>query len=243
VTDSLQDAARRIAERGRDAVVLRLRPVFARTAAARAGGAPLSADQLERLVQSAADRADGAVWRRALAQVGMDELGLSLTEAVNHPAVRQAQEMLGVPAYEVGPPGSESETPGSESETPGTGTETPVAEPPPVPSAIRVPAVHLSGIETLPAGAQRLELRFADSGLDVIDARDGEPIGRLTWPEIASLELPRRRSIRRRRSVGAELVVRTERGQARFELPELDEEQARQHLAPVLERARGLAGR
>jgi hypothetical protein len=235
VTDSLQDAARRIAERGRDAVVLRLRPVFARTAAAHAGGAPLSADQLERLVQSAANRADGAVWRRALAQVGMDEFGLSLTEAVNHPAVRQAQEMLGVPAYEVGPPGSESETPG-------TGTETPVAEPPPVPSAIRVPAVHLSGIETLPAGAQHLELRFADSGLDVIDTRDGEPIGRLTWPEIASLELPRRRSIRRRRSVGAELVVRTERGQARFELPELDEEQARQHLAPVLERARGLAG-
>ena len=113
--------------------------------------------------------------------------------------------------------------------------------PEPALSAIRVAAIHLGGIETLREGARHIELRFSDAGLDVIDTRGGESIGQLKWAEIAGLELPhQRRSLRRRRPAGAELVVRTDRGQARFELPDLDDEQARKHLAPVLDRARGV---
>jgi hypothetical protein len=205
-------AARRIAARGREAVVERLRPAFSQTLASLDDQVAVAPEQLEALVQAAADRAGGAVWRRALAGVAMNELGLSLAEAVDHPSVQRAQEMLGAPVY----------------------------QPVPTPSAIRVAAVHLGGIETLPVGSGHLELLFSEPGLDVIDTRGGEVIGRLGWEEIASVDLTRRRrSVRRRGSGPAELVVRTDGGLARFALPGLDEEQARQHLTPVLGRARG----
>jgi hypothetical protein len=108
---------------------------------------------------------------------------------------------------------------------------------PPIPAAIRIGAVHLEGIETVREGARNIELRFSEAGLDVIDTHDGEPIGRLTSTEIVSLELPRpRRSLRRRRSSAPELMVTTDRGLARFELRGVSEEEAREHLAPVLAR-------
>ncbi len=224
--DPAELAARRIADRGRDALVERLRVAFAATAATRAGPVEIDSRQLEQMVQTAADRAGGALWRRALASVAVDELGITLSEAAEHPAVRRAQEILGVPAYEPDEVEAEPE---------------PAPEPEPALSAIRVAAIHLGGIETLREGARHIELRFSDAGLDVIDTRGGESIGRLKWAEIAGLELPhQRRSLRRRRPAGAELVVRTDRGQARFELPDLDDEQARKHLAPVLDRARGV---
>jgi hypothetical protein len=81
-------------------------------------------------------------------------------------------------------------------------------------------------------------LRFSDAGLDVIDTHDGESIGRLTWAEIVSLELPRpRRSLRRRHGSAPELIVMTDRGLARFELRGVSDEEAREHLAPVLARS------
>jgi hypothetical protein len=267
--DPAELAARRIADRGRDALVTRLRVIFAETAAAREEGAEIDSRRLEEMVQTAVDRADGALWRRALATVAMDELGISLGEAVEHPAVRRAQEMLGVPAYEPGvaepgvaepeeaepdpaepdpaePDPAEPDPAEPDPAEPAPAGPEPAAAPEraspagPALSAIRVAAIHLGGIETLREGARHIELRFSDAGLDVIDTRDGESIGRLTWEEISSLELPRpRRSLRRRRPGGMELVVTTERGRARFELPDLDEEQSREHLAPVLDRARG----
>lgn len=215
MTDPDDLVARRIADRGREALVQRLRVVFAQTAQAHRGSGAVDPQRLEQEVQAAADRADGASWRRALAGVAVHELGISLGEAVEHPAVRRAQAMLGVPAYE------------------------PDLVPEPPASPIRVAAVHLGGIEMLREGDRQIELRFSEAGLDVIDTRGGESIGRLTWDEIAEVQFPRRRRSIRRRPSGAELVVRTDRGQARFELSGLDSEQAREHLAPILTRARG----
>jgi hypothetical protein len=222
VTEGEELAARRIAARGREAVVERLRAAFAHTLASRGDQVAIAPDQLEELVQAAADRADGVVWRRALAGVAVDELGLSLAEAVDHPAVQRAQEMLRAPAYEA------PHRPRQAHRAPTSTAFAPV----------RVAALHLGGIETLPVRSSLLELRFSEAGLDVVDPRDGEAIGRLPWEDIAGLELsPPRRSLRRPRPGGAELVVRTERGLARFELPDVGEEQARHDLAPVLARA------
>jgi hypothetical protein len=92
--------ADRIAARGRDALVERLRKAYADAAASHSDIVSLDSKRIEVLVQSAADRADGLQWRRALANVASEELGVSLAEALTHPAVRQAQEQLGAPSYE-----------------------------------------------------------------------------------------------------------------------------------------------
>jgi hypothetical protein len=92
--------ADRIASRGRDALVERLRKAYADAAASHSDIVSLDDERIEALVQSAADRADGLQWRRALANVASEELGVSLAEALTHPAVREAQEQLGAPSYE-----------------------------------------------------------------------------------------------------------------------------------------------
>jgi hypothetical protein len=92
--------ADRIASRGRDALVERLRKAYADAAASHSDIVSLDESRIEALVQSAADRADGLQWRRALANVASEELGVSLAEALTHPAVREAQEQLGAPSYE-----------------------------------------------------------------------------------------------------------------------------------------------
>ena len=92
--------ADRIASRGRDALVERLRKAYADAAASHADIVSLEADRIEALVQSAANRADGLQWRRALASVATEELGIGLAEALTHPAVRDAQQQLGAPSYE-----------------------------------------------------------------------------------------------------------------------------------------------
>jgi hypothetical protein len=94
--------ADRIASRGRDALVERLRRAYAEAAASNADIVSLEEARIEALVQAAADRADGLQWRRALAQVATEELGVSLAQALTHPAVREAQERLGAPSYEAG---------------------------------------------------------------------------------------------------------------------------------------------
>src|SRR5437763_12571878 len=52
------------------------------------------------MVQRAADHADGLQWRRALASVATQELGIGLGEALGHPAVERAQAIVGAPSYE-----------------------------------------------------------------------------------------------------------------------------------------------
>jgi hypothetical protein len=100
VTDTLEHQARKIAEGGRDALLARLRPAFEQAAATHGEGLDLDDEQLERMVQRAADRADGLQWRRALAQVATDHLGIGLGEALGHPAVVRAQAIVGAPSYE-----------------------------------------------------------------------------------------------------------------------------------------------
>jgi hypothetical protein len=92
--------AQRIAARGRDALVERLRTAYADATAAHADIVALDDQRIEAMVQTAADRADGLQWRRALADVAADELGVSVTEALSHPAVVRAQVLVGAPTYE-----------------------------------------------------------------------------------------------------------------------------------------------
>ncbi len=100
MTETLEHTARRIAERGREALLARLRPAFTEAARAHSDVLSLDGDQLEQMVQRAADRADGLQWRRALADVATEELGISLGEALSHPAVARAQAIVGAPSYE-----------------------------------------------------------------------------------------------------------------------------------------------
>jgi len=257
VTEGEEQAARQIADRGRAAVVKRLRPVFEQAAASHAHLVlvPIGPADLERMVQAAADRADGVLWRRALADVAVDELGIGLGEAIAHPAVRRAHELLGAPIYEpearpepepepVAQSAREDERELAPEPEPDAERELSLEpEPPAAPGqqAIRVTAIHLSGIETLRDGARNIELLFSAAGLDVVDTALGDTIGRLTWEDITELEVPRgRRSLRPRRDRSPRLVVRTDRGQAYFELPGLTEEQVHEHLAPMFARARAL---
>ena len=98
-------------------------------------------------------------------------------------------------------------------------------------------AVHTGGIETLKAGDKDLELRLSGAGLDVIRRSSGAAIGRLDWSEVTAIDLdePKKR-LRGRKSRA--LNVRTSRGQAGFELPGLTDEEAAEHLEPMLERLR-----
>lgn len=100
MTDTLEHTARQIAERGRDALLARLRPAFKEAAQAHSDVLSLDGDQLEQMVQRAADRADGLQWRLALAGVATEDLGIGLAEALSHPAVARAQDIVGAPSYE-----------------------------------------------------------------------------------------------------------------------------------------------
>lgn len=205
-------AAGRLVETAPGEVVSRIREALEQIAAE--AGLALSAEELDRLAAQGIVYADGRLWRRALAAAAVDELGLGLAEAAAHPAVRDAQERLGAPAY------------------PGDWPEPPV-EP------VRVPAVHLGGIEALNPGERDIELRFSTAGLDVLRRSSGAPIGRLEWDEVRSVELPRRRGLRPGRRRLVELHVATDRGRASFELPDVSEEQLTEHVEPIVARARG----
>jgi hypothetical protein len=223
--EPVEPTARRIAERGRPALVEFLRPAFQRAAADRASLVELDAAQLERMVQEAADRADGLLWRRALAGVATEELRVSLAEAVGHQAVARAQVIVGAPAYIVLP----EHIAEASSEPRELRAE-----------AIRLPAVHLEGIEQLQRDEGNLELRFSGAGLDILSTDNDNVLGRLGWQEIQGLDMPRHGGgLRRRRRSPPQLVVRTSRGEASFAVPGLTEEELRTHLAPMLERAGG----
>jgi len=149
MTKELDKTAQRIAEKGRDALIERLRPAFEEAAAAHADFLELDADKLERMVQQAADRADGLQWRRALATVATEELGIGLGEALGHPVVERAQTIVGAPSYEESlaaiaagsPPPAGAEPPGAAAppaagaEPPGASAAAPTAEPDAEPEA------------------------------------------------------------------------------------------------------------
>jgi hypothetical protein len=243
----------RVAQRGREVVVQRLRGAFAHQAAVRDGGVDLDSERLERMVQEAASRAGEALRRRSLAEAAMEELGIDLPEALAHPVLADAQRLLDAPPPPADAP-PEIPEPG-EFQAPldlGTGperheprrlhrSEAPVEPVPMVaePHALRLSAVHLSGIETLYQGDDDLELRLSEAGLDVLKRSNGAAIGRLEWGEIETVALPapKRGGLRSRRRA-RELHVNTGRGQAQFELPELTDEELHEHLEPTLARLR-----
>jgi hypothetical protein len=260
--DMLENSAQQIADQGRDALVTRLRPAFKEAAAAHSDVLTLDDEQLERMVQRAADRADGLQWRRALASVATEQLGIGLGEALGHPAVARAHAIVGAPSYEealatvsgqsaaatvVPEPEREPELEPELEPEPDLESERDL-EPAPwqEPAAdeeledeelaepVRLKAVHLGGIANLPNGASDLELRFSEVGLDI--ARADQPLGRLTWREITAVETPnasgRRR--RRQRSDGT-VVIRSAHGSATFEIPGVTPEELHDHLAPLLE--------
>jgi hypothetical protein len=104
MTDMMQTdvevTAERIAERGRAALVERLRGAYRAAAAAHADLVTIDDARLETMVQDAAGRADGLQWRRALAEVAASELGMTVSDALTHPAVTEAQRLAGAPSYE-----------------------------------------------------------------------------------------------------------------------------------------------
>ena len=98
----LETQARQIAARGHAALLERMRTAYSDAAAAHADLISLDEDQIEGMVQAATDRADGLQWRRALAAVAAEELGISPSEALSHAAVVRAQQLVGAPSYEQG---------------------------------------------------------------------------------------------------------------------------------------------
>jgi hypothetical protein len=259
VTEDLEQTARRIAERGPEMLTERIRAAFEEATAVHEDALTLQDEQLEQMAQRAADRADGMQWRRALAAVATQELGIGLGEALSHPAVVRAHAILGAPSYEeglarLGPlpvaGGHAAEEPEdvepAEPEDaallePVTPAEEPEAEldhhePRPDPSApLRVTGTHLGGIADLASPEHGVELWFSEEGLDIIRPTS-EPLGRLSWGELQALEVPqaRGRFVRRRR-LQAYLVVRGRDGDASFEIPGLTPDELRQQLAPLME--------
>lgn len=263
MTDALDDTAHRIADRGREALIARLRPAFAQAASAHADVLPLSDEQLEEMVQRAVARADGLQWRRALAAVASEELGIGLGEALGHPVVARAQELAGAPSYEEsmaelaaaragtadatgdGDAVVDVEEPvPAEGEPAADAVEPDLEAPPeeaagtaPAPApevAYRIAAIHVSGIADLDAGETGLELRLSDVGLDI--ARGGaEVLGRLRWSEIRGLEVPSPRGVRRRRRQQTHLTIHTSEGDATFQIPSLTPDELRHDLAPLIE--------
>jgi hypothetical protein len=245
VNDTLEDTAQRIADRGRDALVERLRPAFREAAAAHGDLLELTDEQIEQMVQRAADRADGLQWRRALAVVATEELGIGLGEALSHPAVERAHAIVGAPAYDesLGPSIPAADHPAeAEAEAVAEPDEfAPSEEDVPPEEAgepqLRLPAVHVDGIYGLDRPEEGLELRFSDDGLEVAREGNGDAVARFSWPEISELELPPpRRILRRRRQADAQLIVHREQGDVSFEIPGATPEELRRRIAPLLER-------
>jgi hypothetical protein len=177
MTETDDDAvAHRIAERGRDALLERLRPAFEEAAQAHADLIRIDSNQLEEMLQRAADRADGLQWRRALASVATEELGIGLGEALSHAAVARAQTILGVPSYE----DSLAEL---------------------LPGRARVAAEDASEAEVVPEGAQEhadaeavseeaWELAVAEAEADVEEAEHEQVEARRADSDDAAEELP-----------------------------------------------------
>jgi hypothetical protein len=250
----------RIAQRGHEVVIERLRTAFAHQSATQEG-ADLDPERVERMVQEAVARAGEALWRRSLAQAAMEELGIDLSTALAHPALAGAQELIDARGDAPAPePGARLETPELPEGEPhhldlATDAEAearpeprpserhePYGEPAPMVAdgqALRLSAVHLGGIETLYQGDDDLELRLSEAGLDVLKRSNGAAIGRLEWSEIETVSLPApKRGLRSRRR-SRELHVSTGRGQAQFELPGLTDDELHDHLEPTLARLRG----
>jgi hypothetical protein len=108
--------------------------------------------------------------------------------------------------------------------------------PPPQPDVVRLRAVHLGGIANLGAGEGELELQISRVGFEILRGPEHATLGRLGWHEIVALETPDVGGRFRRRRSPAQLVVRSQQGSARFEIPGVTREELRKQMRPLLER-------
>ena len=218
-TDDLE----RIAARARRLARERLRAVLEELTAAESAPRPeLDDELLDRIADEEAERADGALLHVAVVHAVSQELGIEIKDALEHPAVDRARELL---------------RPAGGART--AGDPAPRARPPRQ-RVLLLDAVHVFGIETLEPGDEDIELRLADVGIDVRKTSTAETIGRLRWDEVRSVELqrPRRGLPGRRRP--ARFVAGTDRGEVTFELPGMSEDEIVAHLEPLI--ARNCAG-
>ena len=191
-------------------------------------------EKLERMVQRAAEQADGLQWRRALAIAATEELGIGLGEALGHPTVARAQALVGAPSYEEGlaaitegkarPPaipasatatGDLEEPAAREADHP----ETQAAE---VPAGlakegldVHIGVLYLDGLPEL-SGVGNLELRFSEDGLDIVREIDDTARVHFDWTELQGVEVQPWRARRRRRHSARVIVSATSR-QGTFE--------------------------
>jgi hypothetical protein len=237
VSGDMEQVARRIAERGPDALLERLRGAYEEAVATYAQAVKLDDERLEEMVRDAVERADGLQWRRALAAVAADELGIGLGEALSHPAVVRAHAILAAPSYEEGLARLGPLRTLEESEE-GEQDDEPVDDElrhDPMPQGdrpeVRLVATHLGGIADLESPEPDVELWLSDDGLDIIRSTK-EPLGRLTWKEVNGLEVPPARGLfGRRRRPRAYLVIRAEGGDASFEIDGIEPDELREQLA------------
>jgi hypothetical protein len=212
-------------------------------------GAPLPAPQAEAVAEPVTDTPLPAPEAEAVAEPVTDTplpAPEAVAEADSDIPYPEAETDAPLPAPEALPEPSEGEPHhldlGSDPEhAQPWPTEHQEVYPDPVPmvadaQALRLSAVHLSGIETLYQGEDDLELRLSEAGLDVLKRSNGAAIGRLEWSEIETVVLPApKRGLRNRRRP-RELHVSTDRGQAQFELPGLTDQELHEYLEPTLAR-------
>jgi hypothetical protein len=322
------DAALQIIDAGRQRVLARLREAVADQMRRHGGLDELDPATLDELLAQGVGDAGASLWRISLAEGAADHFGISVSDALRHPVIDAAEQLIGLPEeYPAAatpetswaeaeaepaapdpwttpepdaepelyvPPGYEDDLaaatasdpepapdpwgalpepelepepfflePEPEPEptepepvpqpflpepepvtTPMVSTPAPAAPVSPaaiaVPQALRIAAIHTTGIESLQAGDEDIELRLSEAGLDVIKRSSGIAIGRLDWGEITALEVqePGKRGRRRRKSKNRSLQVDTGGGQAAFELVGLSDEETAEHLEPLLARLR-----
>jgi hypothetical protein len=242
MAETLEDSAQRIAEKGREALRERLRQAFEEAATSHAAVLDLSPERLEQMFERAADMADGLQWRRALAAVAAEDLGIGLGEALDHPAVARAQELVGAPSYEEGltaiaegkppPPGTARARPAPEIEAESPADADTPADRTPEGLELVVGVIHRHGLPEL-EGPGAFELHFSEDGLAVIRAGDRAALASFSWTELEGIEVTTRRGWRRH---SARVLVSASGHRARFDAPDLEPEELKRRLAPVFAR-------
>jgi hypothetical protein len=253
---TVDDTVQRIAEKGRAVLVARLGEAFEEAAATHADVLDLDEGQLEAMVERAAERADGLQWRRALAVAAAEELGIGLGEALAHPAVAEAQRLIGAPSYEDGlaaiaagraperpepPAGRQTSEGGAKANgagAPATGHDAPAGGPDgePVSIDIRIPARHVDGIAQLD-GEPEVTLAFSEEGLEIIRGLSGARLVFYPWSELHGIQVRAgRRAVLRRRSVYPRVSVAAGGEEARFEVEGVDADWLEERLAPAVAR-------
>jgi hypothetical protein len=214
-TEPSTELVERIAERARGIARERLREALdARvTPGAHRETDELDDELLDQIADEEADVADGPLRRVAIGEAIAEELGMPVREALEHPTAARAEEVLRAAARQ-------AET---------------RRQP-----ALLVEAVHVFGIESVPSGDRDIELRLADTGIDVRRPSTGSTIGRLRWDEVRTIALQRPRWSTGGPRRFIQLVAVTDRGEVTFELVGLSDEEVADHLEPLI--ARNCAG-